>query len=326
MNWKSIAPLILFMAGCQSSLTGNEGNLVFSYTADDQIGDFNKPIGIGASLDVRVATAGSRLPVTITSVTSTNPEVLEVVNTASGSFTLQGIAAGDALIEVEADGPDGTVTDSVNMLAAAPDVVKLYHTCEAATTRTAYYSSGAQVIVPYDLERTNGQAVIGYGLFPVEFAPSELATLDETSKDQANLHLTLGAAGELTISSALDDESLTLTLVDNASIDGASINPLEGGEVVVFEGETRFVHVFPTVDGNRLCQSTATMTAVSATPEICTASASTNLDETDLVNETLWLKVEAKAFGICLIDVTFPEGADGVGATTQLEVSVAQKP
>ena len=43
---------------CTSSTTGNLGNLEFYYTADDEIGNFNKPIAAGAKLEVFVQDAG----------------------------------------------------------------------------------------------------------------------------------------------------------------------------------------------------------------------------------------------------------------------------
>lgn len=322
-------PLLLLLSACQSNLTGNEGNLVFSYTADDAVGDFNKPIGVGASLEIQVTTVGSRLPVNLSSVTSSDTEVLEVTGTATNKFVVHGLNPGTSLIEVEADTADGTVIDSVNLLAAAPDVVKLYHSCEVPTVRTALYQTGTHILIPFDLEKANGQPVIGYGLHPVEITPAASGVLDETSLDQANLHVVLGeTAGEVTVSSTIDDGTLNLNVVSAGAIDGASFNPLstDGSDVVVFEGETRFVHVFPMVADQRICQANVTMTAESKTPELCTLSAVANLEETSLVNESLWVKIEAIAFGTCVFGVTFPEGADGAGAQADLEVSVAKKP
>jgi hypothetical protein len=43
---------LLLTVACQSTLTGNEGNFQFSYDADDWITDFNKPIAVGAYLDI----------------------------------------------------------------------------------------------------------------------------------------------------------------------------------------------------------------------------------------------------------------------------------
>lgn len=324
MKWFAIAPLIVMGVGCQSSLTGNEGNLTFSYTADDQVSDFNKPIGVGASLEIRVVEAGTRNPVTLNSVTSSDPATLKVVSTSGGAFVLRGLAAGEALIEVEADNDGDVVTDSVNMLAAVPEVLKLSHSCDAGGTLGVLYSSNSEILVPFDLERANGQAVIGYGLFPLEISGD--ASLDRESTDQANLHIHLGAAGSVEIASVIDGSRLSLDVIDDAAIDGAALTPLDGLQILMFEGETRFAHVSPMAGEKRVCQSTAVMTAVSTTPEICAASATPNLDDTDSLNESLWLKIEAKAFGTCQIDVTFPDGADGAGATSSLEVSVGMKP
>jgi hypothetical protein len=321
-------PFLLVLAGCQSTLTGNEGNLMFSYTADDQVGDFNKPVGVGANLEIRVLSAGTMQPVTLKSVVSSDPSVLAVDSVGATSFVVQGVSDGSVLIEVEGDGPEGPLSDSVNLLAAAPEVVKLYHSCDPVA-RTASYQTGAQILLPFDLEKANGQAVIGYGLHPIEITPPAGATLDETSKDQANLHLTLGAtAGEVTLASAIDDETLTLNVVEAGAIDGASFNffSTDGTDVIVFEGETRFAHVFPMVGDSRICQATSTMNVTSKTPELCLVSVTENLDDTVSVNESLWVKIEGVAFGECLFDVTFPDGAGGAGSTTELKVSVAKKP
>ncbi|HCF56896.1 MAG TPA: hypothetical protein DFS52_02730, partial [Myxococcales bacterium] len=58
------------IAGCQSMITGNEGNLEFSYRADDEVRDFNKPIAVGAKLDLEVRTNGTRQTVELLEATT----------------------------------------------------------------------------------------------------------------------------------------------------------------------------------------------------------------------------------------------------------------
>ena len=55
----SLALAVPSLTSCRSEITGNEGNLEFSYVADDDLLDFNKPLAVGASLDLRVTPAGT---------------------------------------------------------------------------------------------------------------------------------------------------------------------------------------------------------------------------------------------------------------------------
>ncbi len=75
------------LVSCSSLTTGNEGNLTFAYIADEDLLDFNKPIAVGALLDLRVTEVGSQRAVEITSVTSGDTSVLEVVSFEGATVT-----------------------------------------------------------------------------------------------------------------------------------------------------------------------------------------------------------------------------------------------
>ena len=57
-------------------------------------GDFNKPIGVGASLEIQVTTVASRLPVNLSAVTSSDGEVLEITGTSTNKFVVHGLSPG----------------------------------------------------------------------------------------------------------------------------------------------------------------------------------------------------------------------------------------
>ena len=88
--------------GCVSRQTGNEGNLEFSYVAEDNINDFNKPIGVGATLPMEVRAAGTRAPVTLTAAQFADTAVLEVTEFSGINLTAEGKGDGNTLLEVVA--------------------------------------------------------------------------------------------------------------------------------------------------------------------------------------------------------------------------------
>jgi hypothetical protein len=314
----------LVAIGCTSRITGNEGNLEFSYTTDDLTSDFNKPIAVGAKLDVKAQTAGERQTVDILDV-FTDEDVLIVDSFSGDSFILVGNSAGNSLVEVEVEGPDGTVTDSVNMRAAVPEVLKMRHTCTG--NALGLYPAGREdVLIPFDMELADGTQVIGYGYQPVELEAG-LGTLETTSTDQANFHIDLGAtAGDYALTSSIDETSLTVRLIEEAQITGASLND-DSPNLRVIEGETNFIYVWPTVDENLVCQARADMTVASLTPAICDVrNNETPEDPGEFANTEGFVAIEGIAAGECQFDVTFPNGNDGAGATTMFTAQIGTFP
>ncbi len=327
--WRSLAVGAVLAGGwiatgCSSRITGNSGNLEFSYTTDDLTSDFNKPIAVGAKLELKVQTAGDRQPVSISDV-FTDEEVLLVDSFSGDNFILVGNGEGNSLVEVLADGPEGEVEDSVNMRAAVPEVLKLSHTCTG--NELGLYPVGkSDVLVPFDMELADGTQVIGYGYYPVELQEG-LGTLQANSTDQANLRLDLGATpGDYTLSSTVDDTSLTIRLIEESQITGASVND-DSPNFRVIEGETNFIYVWPAVGEDIVCQAQADMTVQSLTPEICDVrNNETPEDPGQFVNSEGFVAIEGLAAGECQFDVTFPNGNDGAGATTMFTAQIGTFP
>ncbi len=320
--WATGLAAALLTSGCVSRLTGNEGNLVFSYAADDDVADFNKPIAVGAKLDISVRTAGTNELVSLQSAIVEDPTVLEVVSASGSAMTLGGKGTGNTLISVSAKQPDGTVVDdSVNLGARVPERLKLHHYCSNDTA--APYLVGNEVLVPYDLEMTNGQAVIGYGYWPITMEPAAAATLNQTNKAQQHLWLKLGdTAGKLTLTSQIDDTTLELDLVAPGAIDEAL---LDGGAAAktAFVGTTHFVLIRPQTGGRTICQATTEMTATSTTPDACEVEALTIERKDDgLVNGWGWVQIKGKQVAKCIFEVSFPKAADGAGLKRSFEVDV----
>ena len=306
---------LVAVTACESKLTGNEGNLTFSYTADDNFLDFNKPIGVGARLDYEVEEVGSNRPVTLTSVSVSDG--FAVIDFSGNDFTLEATAAGNALVEVEATTRDGEATfDSVNINAAVPDVLRLGHTC--TSENAARYLNGQRIVVPFELERSNGQPVIGYGLYPVTFSDPSSLSLDTSIRAQQFLHLDTGLVGNVTISSTIDATTLSLQIISRAEIDGAEI--VLGNLQETDVGDRNAYYILPLAGGNRICQADVQKSVASTTPSICTVAdrAAPTGDR-----EFGWIEVTGLSAGLCEFTVTYPEGNGGGGATVPLQISIA---
>lgn len=307
---------LLIAVSCTSALTGNEGNLRFSYIADDDVADFNKPIAPGASLDLEVRAVGTNRQVTVDSVI-VDDRLFEVMDIRGSGFTLRALEEGNGLIEVEALASDGTlVFDSVNMLAREPEVLQLSHTC--TSDRLGTYLTNQRILVPFDMERRNGQAVIGYGRYPVTLPGSALLTLDPTVKAQAFLHLDTGSVpGSTTIQSTLDDTFLDVDVVRPDEIDGAEI--FFDGLIETDVGDTDPYFVVPTVRGRRICQADLNKTVRSETPEVCRAADRVVTGEG---SERGSLTVTGLAAGVCRVAVTYTDaGMGGFTAFVELEIA-----
>lgn len=312
---------ILALAACDSTLTGNEGNLTFSYDADDDVFDFNKPIAVGASLDVRVAEVGTGTPATVTAASSDDELIIEVSDFAADTITLTGTGDGNMLLSVEADTSDGAVSDSVNMNAAVPEVLLLNHSCG---TDGGVYLTGDQVYVPFEMEMSNGQAVIGYGYYPVTSSDEAIVKRDTEWNGQQWMRYDAVAPGSATIDSNIDDTSLAFTVADEASIDGVA-EPIAFVLEDIDVGDVNPFYVLPTVGGTTVCQATATMSVASDTTTICDVrSTSEDVAAGEAEYEHGWFEIEGLATGTCQYTVTYPNGASGAGTSMQFSYEIQQ--
>jgi hypothetical protein len=319
VNRIHLALALLVAAGCQSRLTGNEGNFVFVYDADDDYTDFNKPIAVNAFLDIEVREVGTELPVTLTSASTDDPSVLDVTGTLENVATLQGMGDGGALLSVEGTTSDGeTLPDSVNLLAATPEVHKLGHTC--TLDDTAGYLVSNSVYVPFEFQKENGQNIIGYGYYPVT-AQEGAVILDEAGSSQQYMLFDVGAAPAAeTLVSDIDGTSVAMTIVQASALDGVE-EPIAGVIEDIDVGDTNPFYVRPTVGGTTVCQADTTKTVVSDTPAICDVR-----DAAAPINgksyEYGWFEIGGVSQGTCLYTVTFDAGNDGAGASAQFSFEI----
>lgn len=312
-----LALAALTTLGCQSTLTGNEGNFTFSYWADDWVTDFNKPVAVGASLDLEVRGVGSSTAVDLTSAAFDDPTVLDVVSFSAKDITLSGIGEGLALLEVEGTLDGETLTDSVNMQSKVPEVLELNHTC--TDLDDAAYLLGREVVVGFEMEMANTQPVIGYGYIPATL-DATTAALGDSGKSQVWITVNTGETPEsVVLSSTIDDTTLGLQLAAEAELDGVQ-DPVAFVLEDIDVGDTNAFFVRPMVGGLVVCQGDATVQVSSDTPDTCTVVLSDSGSE--LERETGWFEVTGVAEGTCQYTVTYPHGAAGAGVSGQFSYPI----
>ncbi len=317
MNRTPLLLAALALTGCTSSVTGNLGNLTFSYVTDDNILDFNKPVAVGAKLDLFVAEVGTNAAVNVGTATFDDPAVLNVAGFQANKVTVLGTGEGAALLHVDATTQGGSpVSDEVDMLAAVPEVMRLDHTCAPGADK-ALYLVDQQVWVPYEFERANGQPVIGYGYYPVAVDGTSIV-LDEAASGMQWLRFDTVEAGPSTLSNTIDDTTLALEVIEEAAITGA-VKPIELVWEDIDAGDTNAFYVLPAVGEDPVCQANVSKQVVSDTPDICTI---TDSQGDDAANEFGWFDVTGVSAGECLFTVTYPSGNGGAGASTQFSTTI----
>lgn len=325
-TWGALAALAVSWAGCISETTGKHGDLEFSYETDDaEIINFRKPIAVGARLDLEVKESGSGFlrGVDIIEARSSDPAVIEAAEGSEEDVVVL-LARGEGSAEISVDAraglSDEILFDAVDMLARVPERLILYHTCaDTRSARDVVYPKGADFEISYEMKMNDGQSVIGYGYHPVELEPEGIVELDRASKDQKKMHLRASEqTGEVLMSSTIDDTDFTITVVDQAAIDGAQM--VGDARVERFRGETKIV--FPTVGGKRLCGSTADVDIVNKTPERCEIAKALDpqdpLDRKETGASAAWINIEGRSTGTCTFELQY----SGAGADATVEMSV----
>jgi hypothetical protein len=310
---------------CTSTQTGKAGELEFTYVTDDDVRDFNKAIAVGARLDLEVRESGNQpyaeRQVTLNEATSSDEGVFEIVNVSGDRFTIEGVGVGTAELRVDAttvDSGEGLI-DAVDMRTAVPEVLKLQHSCgDNPAGRVGKYLVDQVVLIPFEMELSDGQPVIGYGYYPVTHEPAAALEPVPDTKAQAFIHYTTAETPQqVTLTSDIDSATLTLDLVDPGDIDGATLTV----SPTLREGRTELFYVLPTVGADPVCQANTPVAFEVTTPDVCSVREA-SAPVTEEARQYGWFSITGIAEGQCLINVSYAAGAAGAGSTTEISVGV----
>jgi len=326
----AVLTTVALSTACTSTVTGNEGNFRFSYVADEAFLDFNKPIAVGASLDVSVTAVGDDAPVVLSDARVADDTVLSATLAGGNVVTVTGLADGNTELEVKgAAAGQEDLSDSVNLRARVPDIHKLWHTCQnfnGVDASDYAYLAGQPVYIPFDFEVTvasGTEPVIGYGYYPVSSSSPE-AVLDTTHQGSQYMRYELGGAGDVTLTSDIDGTTLPFKIITPAEIDGA-LQPIAFVLEDIDVGDRNPFYVLPSAAGRPVCQADITVEVASTSPSLCTVSLLADNaagEASDAGKEYGWFQIEGLAAGMCTYTVTYPDGNAGAGATAEFSYEI----
>jgi hypothetical protein len=303
---------VLLSLGCRSSVKGNEGNFRFSYWSGDWTSEFDKPVAVGAYLDLAVRGVGSLASVDLSEADFDDPSVLDVTSFSGEDITIQGIGEGVSLLQVEGTLKGEILTDSVDMEATIPEVLEMSHTCTEA--EDAAYLIAHEVVIGFEMAMSDSQTVIGYGYYPVELT----ATAATVSHDSTSLQWITFNTGDMTedalLLSTIDESSLSIHIGSESDIDDIE-EPIDWSDEEINVGDTNPFYVRPSLDNRVVCQGDVSVSVISDTPGVCEIEAYNKL--TDDQHESGWFAIAGLAEGTCLYSVTYPGGAAGAGVSRQ---------
>lgn len=282
---------------CESRLTGKEGNLEFAYYGTGDVRDFNKPLALGAMLDLRVYEAPNGEDVVVHDADFDPPGVLSVEEIEGNTIVLAGQEHGRTEIRAEAELLDGEIVeDFVDMRAGQASRLELEHYCTAESQ--ALYLTEQEVWLPFSFYDDNDEQLIGYGYHPVELVGDTEASVMADAKDQVHLHLDTGAtAGSLSLESTIDDTALQMELVAADAIDDMAVEVGSSAQV----NHSTTMHFQPQVDGQRVCQPILDFEIENLTPDICDVRFEDVAEGSQLFQELGVIAVEGRQAGECRV-------------------------
>jgi hypothetical protein len=334
----ALSTAALLASACNPQISGEEGNLGLTYDEGSVAGaGASSPLAVGAKLDYAgYPQEDKNQRVSFISATSGDDAIIRVDNVDGGVMTLEGVADGEAAIDVEAEGPGGAaLADTFDLEAATVDSLEFDHPC--AKDADAVYLVDHDVRLHYTM-RAASKIAVGYGHYPVEFDPSDGATLGATSiNGLLPLHTGL-TTGEVTVSSTVDDTEFTLTLAEEGEIDGLKIfeqDFVNDQNFPASVGGELLLHVLPTISGlipnlqepAPVCQADIDVEVATTTPEICEVTYGPSNKESKNIfrlYETNVLTVSGKSEGTCDITIAIPGANDAAGLDESLSVEVTQ--
>lgn len=313
-----VALVLSSTIACEARITGAEGNLQFAYYGAGDNFDFNKPIAVGAKLDLRVYEAVTRHNVTVLDADVEPAGVLEIEEITGNRIVLMGIDDGRTEIRAEAELRDGEVVeDFVSMRSRTATQLRLRHYCNDEAR--ALYLTEQQVWIPFTLHAANDEQLIGYGYRPVDFDPVDSVTLRTDNKDQEQFRIDTGEiAGPVQLTSQIDEAHLEVELVEAASING--LQAVTGADVRV--NHTTTIHFQPLVDGERVCQPILDFEVTNLTPDNCEIHTLDSSTESAIFREFGWVGIEGRQAGECTIMAVLEDVNGGAGVSTEASVTI----
>ena len=316
-SWLLLAVVLFSSAAC-SRTTAIRGHFDVMYPADLQFENFNKPIVVGSRLRLFVKQVATDKGLAIDSVEVIPPSRARVVEVSGDQFVIAAKKPGPFRLRIRAASVNGDLLeDSVTMRAEKPHKVEWQQSCVQPGNDAVYPASPHGARIPFFMVSKSNAPMIGYGRQPVVVTPTSAAKIVPT-QDQSGLHVVATGPGKAILNSTISDQRLSLEFVSTKSIDSVRLAPGQEG-VGTWIGSELGLLFEPTVGGVPMCDARLPIKA-EAKNGFCRVSTT---DDDGNPNRIGLVRVFGTAFGVCEIDVSFP---DGEGATTTVQVPIGKMP
>ena len=198
--------LLLSFCGCskanatQHRLTGQAGQLIFTYDSEWDVRDFNKPLLVGTKLDVQMLSVGKTPEaVRVLSAQSLTPEILSINHIKRGLVRIEATRPGQAKMRVQARDLDGKLredmitwrVDTADEIIYFPERSSELGARPKNTHHHVSFYAGSRVEIPWLRYTSQGEHLIGFGAEPVRIRPSWTGRVDPTHQHSDTLKLVM---------------------------------------------------------------------------------------------------------------------------------------
>ncbi|MFB6262250.1 MAG: hypothetical protein ABEL76_01305 [Bradymonadaceae bacterium] len=212
------------VTACSQNVEDRRPTVDLTYASADETDD-PPVLAEGARLRIRATVHGTdegEGGVSIESVESTAPAIVEVDAVDSASFAIRGRSTGRARLSVSGETTAGHDFDT-DLPVEVADVagLELSHRCLDSPVDRRYLA-GSTVVVGYELTDDEDRSLTGTGVYPVR-TPTDGASVDRSFAHHALFRVELpdepGEEPRVELESTVDDESLAIRMVADSELD-----------------------------------------------------------------------------------------------------------
>ncbi|MBA2663754.1 MAG: hypothetical protein H0U74_15815 [Bradymonadaceae bacterium] len=290
----ALAPFSM-AAVCGGATAGGENDQLSLKIVDDQFESAvtSTTLAEGTRVTMR-AVSGLKDSLTLESAKSSSPGVLEVVSFQRDLVVLSAKSAGEAVIDVVAEGPEsGNLRDSVNLSVRTPASLEITDSC-----RDEVYLTAGTIDLPYTMRDSSGKSLAGYGFYPLNFIPAGPGPSVDANITSVGLvrFRTGDKAGNFALNSDLSVNAMSLEIVEPDQVTVFNADSATGPDISLASGTAPVVTFLIKTATKSICGTSDHVQVTSLTPDTCIGSMGWFLGAN-------YLRVTPKATGSCQLEV-----------------------
>ena len=280
------------------------------------------------AFEVREGKDSSNYPVTLDSVSSSKPSVLEVTSVSDATFTVEAKKVGKFKLTVDGENVDGeSIEDTFTSDVKEPMKIET----EAYCPRDGeVYLAGGEAEIGLSLLDGDDEYLAGYGLFPISASPASASVVsDYVTPRYAQIELR-DDAGDTTIKPDGAGDPLKLKTIPVGDVDDLSVHITDFDTLYNASGDTGFAIIKVWSQDRGVCQPTLELEVTTKTKEICelsivdraTGFSTLQLPVDEKVGLRSILKVVQKESGTCKGELTAPDADAGEGVSVEFPLEL----